>query len=91
MKKETGLRSLYALIGVAILGFGAALLRVGGVGLDPYTAANIGVGELLGLSIDDQYRCPSIDFYLWPSPYRYRYGHQYGADRILHRLLYQCF
>ncbi|OUZ23093.1 hypothetical protein A5867_000772 [Enterococcus sp. 6D12_DIV0197] len=51
MKKETGLRSLYALIGVAILGFGAALLRVGGVGLDPYTAANIGVGELLGLSL----------------------------------------
>lgn len=51
MKKETGIRSLYALIGVAILGFGAALLRVGGVGLDPYTAANIGVGELLGLSL----------------------------------------
>lgn len=38
MKKETGIRSLYALIGVAILGFGAALPRVGGVGLDPYTA-----------------------------------------------------
>ncbi|WP_430611142.1 YczE/YyaS/YitT family protein [Enterococcus sp. DIV0876] len=51
MKKETWLRSLYALIGVAILGLGAALLRVGGVGLDPYTAANIGVGELLGLSL----------------------------------------
>ncbi|WP_312497686.1 hypothetical protein [Enterococcus sp.] len=51
MNKETGLRSLYALIGVAILGFGAALLRVGGVGLDPYTAANIGVGAVLGLSL----------------------------------------
>ncbi|MGH1682155.1 YitT family protein [Enterococcus gallinarum] len=51
MKKETWLRSLFALIGVAIIGFGASLLRVGGVGLDPYTAANIGTGERLGLSL----------------------------------------
>ena len=41
----------FALIGVAIIGFGASLLRVGGVGLDPYTAANIGTGERLGLSL----------------------------------------
>ena len=39
------------MIGVAIIGFGASLLRVGGVGLDPYTAANIGTGERLGLSL----------------------------------------
>ena len=51
MKKETWLRSLFALIGVAIIGFGASLLRVGGVGRDPYTAANIGTGERLGLSL----------------------------------------
>lgn len=51
MKKETWLRSLFALIGVAIIGFGASFLRVGGVGLDPYTAANIGTGERLGLSL----------------------------------------
>lgn len=51
MKKETWLRSLFALIGVAIIGFGASLLREGGVGLDPYTAANIGTGERLGLSL----------------------------------------
>ena len=51
MKKETWLRSLFALVGVAIIGFGASLLRVGGVGLDPYTAANIGTGERLGLSL----------------------------------------
>jgi uncharacterized membrane protein YczE len=51
MKREIALRSFFALIGVAILGLGASLLRVGGVGLDPYTAANIGTGELLGLSL----------------------------------------
>ena len=51
MKKETWLRSRFALLGVAIIGFGASLLRVGGVGLDPYTAANIGTGERLGLSL----------------------------------------
>jgi uncharacterized membrane protein YczE len=39
------------LIGVAVLAFGASLLRIGGVGLDPYTAANIGTGERLGLSL----------------------------------------
>ncbi|MTD38907.1 hypothetical protein GIX45_09720 [Erwinia sp. CPCC 100877] len=49
--KELVLRSFYALVGVAILAFGAALLRVGQVGLDPYTAANIGIGETLGLSL----------------------------------------
>jgi uncharacterized membrane protein YczE len=49
--KELVLRSFYALAGVAILAFGAALLRVGQVGLDPYTAANIGVGATLGLSL----------------------------------------
>lgn len=49
--KEILLRSLYALIGVAILAFGAATLRIGQVGLDPYTAANIGIGGVLGLSL----------------------------------------
>lgn len=50
-KSEWLIRSLYALIGVAILSFGAATLRIGQVGLDPYTAANIGIGESLGLSL----------------------------------------
>lgn len=45
------LRSWYALLGVFILSFGAATLRVGHVGLDPYTAANIGIGGAFGLSL----------------------------------------
>jgi len=49
--RERAMRSLYALIGVAILAFGAATLRIGQVGLDPYTAANIGIGNVLGLSL----------------------------------------
>lgn len=36
-------RSFWALVGVAILGFGSAVLRVAQVGVDPYTAANIGI------------------------------------------------
>ncbi|ALS00647.1 hypothetical protein ATZ33_04435 [Enterococcus silesiacus] len=49
--RELIIRSLYALIGVAILAFGAATLRIGQVGLDPYTAANIGIGSVLNLSL----------------------------------------
>lgn len=49
--KNLGIRSFYALLGVFILGFGAALLRVSQVGLDPFTAANIGVGSKIGLSL----------------------------------------
>lgn len=49
--RERAMRSLYALIGVVILAFGAATLRIGQVGLDPYTAANIGIGNVLGLSL----------------------------------------
>lgn len=40
-----------AFIGVVILGFGASILRVARVGLDPFTAANIGIGTSLGLSL----------------------------------------
>jgi uncharacterized membrane protein YczE len=49
--KVLALRSWYALVGVFVLAFGAATLRVGQVGLDPYTAANIGIGAVLGLSL----------------------------------------
>lgn len=49
--RELVIRSVYALIGVAILAFGAATLRIGQVGLDPYTAANIGIGSVLKLSL----------------------------------------
>ncbi|WP_303753259.1 YitT family protein [Enterococcus sp. S86.2] len=50
-KKEIGIRSLVALIGVAILALGATTLRMGKVGLDPYTSANIALGGKLGLSL----------------------------------------
>lgn len=44
-------KTFFAFLGVFILGFGAATLRVGGVGLDPYTAANTGVSQLLNFSL----------------------------------------
>lgn len=46
-KKEIGIRSLVALIGVAILALGATTLRMGKVGLDPYTSTNIALGANL--------------------------------------------
>ena len=50
-KKEIGIRSLVALIGVAILALGATTLRMGKVGLDPFTSTKIALGGKLGLSL----------------------------------------
>lgn len=44
-------RTLAALLGVAILALGATILRVGLLGLDPFTASNIGMGAKFGLSL----------------------------------------
>ncbi|MYM20898.1 hypothetical protein GSY69_13245 [Brevibacterium sp. 5221] len=44
-------RSLYALAGVVLIGLGAAILQTGGVGVDPYTALNIGVSDRLGWTL----------------------------------------
>lgn len=49
--KELVIRSFCALIGVAILSIGVATLRIGNVGLDPYTAANVGISNVLGTSL----------------------------------------
>ena len=45
------LRALYALLGVVVLSAGSAVLRTAGTGLDPYTAANVGISERLGLGL----------------------------------------
>lgn len=44
-------RSFWALVGVAVLGLGSAVLRVAQVGVDPYTAANIGISSTIGLDL----------------------------------------
>lgn len=49
--RETLLRSGYALLGVMIIGLGAAILQTGGVGVDPYTAMNIGIAASLGWTL----------------------------------------
>ena len=49
--KETGIRSLFAFFGVAILAFGVAVLRAGEVGIDPFTSANLATAQLLGLTL----------------------------------------
>ncbi|RYM02949.1 membrane protein [Sporolactobacillus sp. THM7-7] len=50
-KWEILLKSILSLVGVAILAMGATLCQQGNVGLDPYTAVNIGVSDKLGLSL----------------------------------------
>lgn len=77
----------FALIRVAIIGFGASLLRVGGVGLDPYTAANIGTGERLGLSLGVYQLMINLVlliliFFFWSSAYWDRHSDQYGLDGL---------
>lgn len=42
------IRSIYSLGGVILIGLGAAILNVGSVGVDPYTAMNMGIAKLIG-------------------------------------------
>ncbi|MDO4903060.1 MAG: hypothetical protein Q3959_02240 [Limosilactobacillus sp.] len=45
------LRTLMSFVGIALVSLGAALLRGGKVGLDPFTAVNTGMSEHLKLSL----------------------------------------
>ncbi|GLB46169.1 membrane protein [Philodulcilactobacillus myokoensis] len=45
------LRTIMAFAGVSLVGLGAAFMREGHVGLDPFTALNIGVSKLLGMDL----------------------------------------
>lgn len=51
ISKEQVIRGIYAVVGVIILSFGSTVLRKGNVGMDPYTAANVAISDLLGLSL----------------------------------------
>lgn len=44
-------RALMSLVGITILSLGTAFLRGGQVGLDPFTATNMGASHLVGLSL----------------------------------------
>ncbi|MFC6713492.1 YczE/YyaS/YitT family protein [Branchiibius cervicis] len=44
-------RIFWVLVGIALIGLGSATLRVAQVGVDPYTAANIGISHKLGLDL----------------------------------------
>jgi len=50
-KFELVIKSMVSLIGVAILAAGATLCKMGNVGLDPFTALNIGVSNKLHMSL----------------------------------------
>jgi uncharacterized membrane protein YczE len=48
---EIFLKSIMSFIGVALLAMGAMLCKQGNVGLDPFTAINIGISDKIGLSL----------------------------------------
>lgn len=48
---ELALRALWALAGVAVLAVGSAVLLSADVGVDPFTASNIGASSHLGLDL----------------------------------------
>ncbi|MFT9118174.1 MAG: membrane protein [Sporolactobacillus sp.] len=48
---ELALKTLVSFVGVTILALGAMLCKAGNVGLDPFTALNIGVSGRVGLSL----------------------------------------
>lgn len=49
--REVLIRSAYALLGVMVIGAGAAILLDGGVGVDPFTALNTGIADHLGWTL----------------------------------------
>lgn len=49
--KETFIKIIFSISGVLIIALGAAILNVGQVGVDTYTASNIAIGSLFGLSL----------------------------------------
>lgn len=49
--KEVGMRTLMSLMGVIIMSLGVTLLNIGDLGLDPYTALNLGISEKLTISL----------------------------------------
>ena len=44
-------RLWWTCVGIVLIGLGSAVLRVGQVGVDPYTAANIGISNTIGISL----------------------------------------
>lgn len=51
LDRSTLSRIFWVLVGIAMIGLGSATLRVAQVGVDPYTAANIGISHTIGLDL----------------------------------------
>lgn len=50
-KKKLIYNTLFSVVGVFILSFGVAILNIGNVGVDPFTAFNIGVGGAFHITL----------------------------------------
>ncbi|MGU9540077.1 hypothetical protein ACQX0N_14315, partial [Clostridium tepidum] len=49
--KNYGIRILASIIGTALLALGIGFANVAGMGVDPYTSANLGISGLLGMEL----------------------------------------
>lgn len=49
--KALAKRIAFSTIGIVIISLGTTVCRIGGVGVDPFTAMNIGISGILGLSL----------------------------------------
>lgn len=50
-RRSYAFRLFWVFVGVGLIGLGSGLLRAIDVGVDPYTAANIGISRLLGMEL----------------------------------------
>ncbi|WP_139650950.1 YczE/YyaS/YitT family protein [Raoultibacter phocaeensis] len=49
--KKLAKRVAFSTLGIVIISLGIAVNRIGGVGVDPFTAMNIGISDMLGISL----------------------------------------
>lgn len=62
---------VFVVIGLGLLALGAALLGASGVGVDPYTAMNFGIGQVTGLGLGTAQMLVNIamiTFVIWKRP-----------------------
>lgn len=62
---------VFVVIGLGLLALGAALLGASGVGVDPYTAMNLGIGTVTGLGLGTAQMLVNvvmITFVIWKRP-----------------------
>ncbi|MCR4949957.1 MAG: hypothetical protein K6A40_01395, partial [Solobacterium sp.] len=84
-------RIFWCFAGVLIIGLGCALFKQSNCGNDAFTALNIRISEITGISLGTvtlAVNCICLIFSLiWGRSYQYRHHTEWRYSRICHRLL----